>query len=44
MKKRLIRIGVLLLVSVLLAVLLEFLQIRTQPPVYEAEPRIIQES
>ena len=44
MKKRLIRIGVLLLVSVLLAVLLEFLQIRTQPPVYEAEPRIIQEA
>ena len=42
MKKRIIRIGILLLVSVLLAVLLEFLQIRTQPPVYESEPRIVQ--
>lgn len=44
MKNRLIRIGVLLLVSILLAVLLEFIQIRTQPPVYEAEPRVIQEA
>lgn len=44
MKKRIIRIGVLLLASVLLAVLLEFLQIRTQPPVYESEPRVIQEA
>ena len=42
MKKRIIRIGVLLLASVLLAVLMEFLQIRTQPPVYESEPRIVQ--
>ena len=36
MKKRIVRIGVILLASVLLAFLLEFVQIRTQPPVYEA--------
>ena len=44
MKKRIVRIGVLLLASVLLAFLLEFIQIRTQPPAYESEPRVVQEA
>lgn len=44
MKKRIIRIGILLLASILLAFLLEFLQLRTQPPVYESEPRVVQEA
>ena len=44
MKKRIVRIGVILLASVLLAFLLEFVQIRTQPPVYEAEERVVSEA
>lgn len=44
MKKRIVRIGVILLASVLLAFLLEFIQIRTQPPVYEAEERVVSEA
>ncbi|QTE72077.1 DUF2142 domain-containing protein [Clostridiales bacterium FE2011] len=43
-KKHIVRIGLLLLASVLLAVLLEFLQIRTQPPIYENEPRVVKEA
>ncbi len=44
MKKRIVRIGDILLASVLLAFLLEFIQIRTQPPVYEAEERVVSEA
>nr|AHF26149.1 putative membrane protein (DUF2142) [uncultured bacterium Contigcl_1774] len=44
MKKHVVRIGVILVASVLLAFLLEFVQIRTQPPVYEAEERVVSEA
>ena len=44
MKKRIVRIGILLLASVLLAFLLEFIQIRTQPPVYTGEERVVSEA
>ena len=44
MKKRIVRIGILLLASILLAFLLEFIQIRTQPPVYTGEERVISEA
>ena len=44
MKKLLVRIGILLAASIALAFLLEFLQIRTQPPVYEKEERVVSEA
>ena len=44
MRKNAIRIGVLLLVSLALAFLLEGLQLWSQPPVYENEPRVVQEA
>ena len=43
-KKHIGRIGTLLLASVLLAVLLEFLQIHNQPPAYENNLQVVQEA
>ncbi len=43
MNKHLIRL-VIFLISALLAIMLELIQIHTQPPVYEDEPRIVQEA
>ena len=44
MKNRLARIGILLLISLALAVALEALQLWSQPREYKSEPRVVQEA